>query len=162
MTLFLVVWINFCSIFAHPVYVSFTNMDIDAQKRDISLSVKVFTDDLETVLHNKYGVDGWIGTSKEHPNCRRLIGEYVGERFAITVNRNEKLSLAVDSMVIHEDALWVHMKTHASQIIRYVEIDNRLLTDFFYTQTNLIIISTGREEKPYKLDRKKYKIELPL
>ena len=162
MTMVFLVWINFCSAFAHPVYISYTNMDIDARKENIVLSIRIFTDDLETVLHNKYGIDGWIGTAKEHPDCRRLIGEYISERFTITANRNEKLSMTTDSMSIQEDALWIYMKAQASQTIHYVEIENRVLTDFFYSQTNLIIISTGQKEKPYKLDRKKYKIELSL
>lgn len=117
---------------------------------------------METVLHNKYGIDGWIGTPQEHKDCRQLIGEYLDERFTVKINHNEKVMLAKDSMVIHEDALWIYMKGKASQKINFMEINNRVLTDFFYTQTNLVIISTGKQEKGYKLDRKKHKIELSL
>lgn len=162
MTLLFVFWINFCSLFFHPVYVSVMNMDIEASEKKISMSLRVFTDDMETVLHNRYGIDGWIGTSGEHRNSRDLINEYVLEHVAVTVNRRERLNLSTDSMVLHGDALWIYMRGNPSETIRHIEIDNSVLTDFFNTQTNLVIINTGREEKGYKLNNRKRKIELSL
>jgi hypothetical protein len=137
-------------------------MDIDVQKGCITLSIRIFSEDLETILHNKYNVDGWIGTPNEHRDGRRLLREYVDERFSIAVNGGEKLVLATDSMAIIEDAMWFYMKGTANKVIRNVEINNSLLTDFFAKQTNLVIVGIGRNEKGYKLDRKTRKIELSL
>ena len=163
MFLFLTVWIHFCSAFlAHPLYVSVTNMDIDAQERSIVFTIKIFTEDLETILHNKYNTNGWIGTPAEHRDGRRRLEEYVNERFSIVVNNGEKIGLVTDSMTIVEDSMWFHMKGIAQQTIRRMEIDNRLLTDFFEKQNNLVIIHTGRDEIGRRLDRKKSKIELSL
>jgi len=162
MLIFVTLWLNFCSIFLHPVYVSVTNMDIDAQNRCISLSVRMFTDDLETVLHNKYHVHGWIGTPSEHKDSRRLLVEYVNERFSIEVNKNEKIIFVADSIVVAEDDMWFYMRGMANQTIKQVDIDNRLLTDFFSTQTNLVIINTGRNEIGHILNRRNFKIELTL
>ena len=59
--------------------------------------------------------------------------------------------------------MWFYMKGVAKQKISRIEIDNRLLTDFFFKQNNLIIISIlGKNEKGHKLDRKNHKIELFL
>jgi hypothetical protein len=163
MVLFFTVWLNFCSaLFAHPMYVSWTNIDVDAQRGNVLLSIRLFTDDLETILHNKYNVEGWIGTPGEHRDCRRLLKEYLNERFSVKVNNGEKLGLDTDSITIMDDMMWFYMKGTANKTIRNMEIDNRLLTDFFSNQNNLVIVSTGREEKWDKLNRKKYKIELSL
>ena len=164
MILFLAVWFNVCStFFAHPLYVSVTNMDIDAQKRSIELSIRIFTDDLETILHNKYNIDGWIGTPAEHRDSRQLLREYVNERFSVVVNNGEKIGLVTDSMTIIDDCMWFYMKGAAQQAIRRVEIDNRLLTDFFSNQNNLVYAGIiGGDVKYFKLDRKKSKIELSL
>jgi hypothetical protein len=137
-------------------------MDIDAKGKSIALSLKVFADDMETVLHNKYGIDGWIGSSREHRDARRLIGKYLNERLTIDINRRERMSLQTDSMIVNEEALWIYMKGSAFETIHYVEINHRVLTDFFRTQTNLVIIGTGKREEGYKLNREKYKIELLL
>ncbi len=162
MNLLLVYCVSFFGLWLHPVYVSVTNIDVNVPEKQIILSLKIFTDDLETMLHNKYDIAGWIGTKQEHPNSRKLIEAYVAERFTIEINHNEKLNLSTDSISIHEDALWLYMKGISSRPIRYVTIDNRILTDFFRSQTNLVIINTGRDEKGYKLDRDKHKIELSL
>ena len=160
MVLFFTVWIHFCSSFwAHPFYVSFTNIDLDAQKGNVFLSIRIFTDGLETILHNKYNVDGWIGTPKEHRDSRRLLREYIHERFSIAVNNGKKLDLQTDSISIVEDCMWFYMKSATQQTIRQLEIENRLLTDFFANQKNMVIINNkiGRE-----LNRKNPKIELSL
>ena len=164
MLLFFTFWINFCcTFFAHPSYVSVTNMDIDRQRGNIELSIRMFTDDLETILHNKYNVDGWIGTPAEHRDGRRLLREYVNERFSLLVNNGEKIDLITDSMTINDDSMWFYMRGATNQTIRRIEIDNRLLTDFFSSQTNMVIVGIiGNEVKYYKLDRKKFKIELSL
>ena len=163
MFLLISVWLNFCSIFAHPLYVSVTNMDIDAKKGNIILSLRIYTDDLETILHNKYNVDGWIGTLSEHRDGRRLLKEYVNERFSIVVNNSEKLDLVTDSITIIDDTMWFYLKGTAKRSIKRIEVDNRVLTDFFSNQNNLVIISTGGKEVMWdKLNRKKHKIELSL
>ena len=163
MALFFTVWIHFCSaLLAHPVNVSVTNMDVDAQKRSIELSIKMFTHDLETILHNKYNVDGWIGTPAEHGDGRRLLVEYIGERFSVSVNDGEKISLSADSTAIADESMLFYMTGQANQSIRRVEISNRLLTDFFSNQTNLVIISDGRRDFGYKLNRETHKIELSI
>jgi hypothetical protein len=162
MFLFLAVWINLCSAFAHPLYVSVTNMDIDTHNGRIALSIRIFTEDLETVLHNKYNVDGWLGTDSEHRDGRRLLGEYVNERFSVAINGGEKLNLTTDSITVEEDAMWFYMRGSAGRTVTRVEIDNRLLTDFFSKQNNLVIISTGSTEGGHKLDRKNHKIDISL
>ena len=162
MFLFLTVWLNFCTIFVHPLYVSMTNMDVDAQKGSIVVSIGLFTDDLETILHNKYNVDGWLGTANEHRDGRQLLREYVNERFSVTVNNGEKLKLVTDSIIIIDDMMRFYMKGTAQKAIRHVAVDNRLLTDFFEKQNNLVIISAGRKEKYDKLNRENHIIELSL
>ena len=166
MLLFFSVWLNFCSsiFMVHPIYVSMTTMDIEAKSGSMEVTIRMFTDDLETVLHNKYNVHSWIGTSSEHHDSRRLLSEYVNERFTVVVNNDEKVNLATDSVSIVGDMLWFYMRGVARQAIQRVEIGNRLLTDFFSTQTNLMIIGTCRDEmdSSHKLDRFNYKVDLLL
>jgi len=137
-------------------------MDIDAQGKSIMLTIRLFTDDLETMLHNKYNIDGWIGTSAEHSDSRKRLEEYVNERFSIAVNDGEKIVLVTDSMTIVEDSMWFYIKGVAKQAIRRIEVNNRLLTDFFEKQNNLVIINTGKNETGRILDRNNYKFELSL
>ena len=165
MSIFFIVWLNFYSILGlHPIYVSMTTMDIDAQNGNVELAIRMFTEDLETVLHNKYNIHSWIGTSGEHGDSRRLLGEYVNERFSIVINNGEKIGLVTDSIAIVGDMLCFYMTGVAKETIRHVEISNRLLTDFFSKQSNLMIIGTGREEMDitHKLDIRNYKVELSL
>jgi hypothetical protein len=137
-------------------------MDIDAAENRIALSLKVFADDMETMLHNKYGIHGGIGTDREHRDAKRLLMEYLGERLTIEINHREKMTLRMDSMAIHEEAIWLYMQGKSSATMQYVTVHNRVLTDFFRTQSNLVMVSTGRKEEGYKLDKEKDKIELTI
>ncbi|MDR1672284.1 MAG: hypothetical protein LBS09_02290 [Bacteroidales bacterium] len=126
------------------------------------MSLRMFADDAETVLHNKYGIDGWIGVQGEHRDARRLLCAYLDEKLTVEANHREKVVLTVDSIVVHEEALWVYMQGRTEDIIRHVTVQQRVLTDFFRTQSNLVIISTGKKEEGYKLDKGKDKIELTI
>ena len=140
-------------------------MDVDTQKGSIALDIRIFADDMETVLHNKYNINGWLGTSAEHRDAKRLLREYVNERFSIMVNNGEKIELTIDSITFItevEPMVCFYMKGGAKQSIRQMEIDNRLLTDFFAKQNNMMIIGTGRKEIGHRFNRKKSKIELSL
>jgi len=159
MALFLTIWL---SIFSHPHHVTVTNMDIDAEKGSIAMSIKIFTYDLETVLHNKYNVDGWIGMSNEHPNARQLMKEYVNERFSVSVNNGAKIELVTDSLTIVADAVFFHMKGEVNETISRVVVDNRLLIEFFSAQNNLVIINNGTRDFAYSLNRRNHNIELSL
>jgi hypothetical protein len=169
MVLIFTVWLHICgALFAHPMYLSVTNMDIDAQRGSIVLNVRIFADDLETILHNKYNVDGWIGTPNEHRESRRLLREYVNERFSVTVNNGEKIVLVTDSIIFSREeegaVMWFHMSGVTHRPIRRIEVENRLLTDFFSSQKNVVMLSTGRSysEKGYVLNRRNFKFELSL
>jgi len=139
-----------------------TNMDVDTKEGSVTLSLRIFTDDLETILHNKYNVDGWIGTPKEHRDCRKFLLEYLNDRFSITVNNGEKINLVTDSITIANDMMWFYMKGTAKQSINRIEVDNRVLTDFFSGQNNLVIVNTGKKDTGRVLNRKTYKFELSL
>ena len=148
----------------HHAHVSITDMEIDAKKGSIEMSVRIYTVDLERVLHDKYNIHGWMGTASEHPDSRRLLVEYLNERFSIVVNNGEKISLVTDSINIAEDMLWFYVRGAARQEIKHVEINNRLMTDFFSTQRNMMIIGTGRneEDKTFMLGRNNFKVEFTL
>jgi len=138
-------------------------MDVDAEAGNIDLYIRICTEDLEMILHNKYNVDGWIGTPAEHHDSRKLLMKYVNERFTITVNNNEKIALLTDSMAIDNDMMFFYMKGISKQAIKQIEVNNRLLTDFFSNQRNLVLIGiTGRSDKGYVLNRNNSTIMLSL
>jgi hypothetical protein len=78
------------------------------------------------------------------------------------VNEGEKINLVTDSITIVEDMMWFYMKGTARQGIDRMEIDNRLLTDFFSSQNNIVIVHTGRDETGRVLNRQNHKMELSL
>ena len=166
MLLFFALWINIFSpsgLSSHPPLVSITTMDIDAQKRNIELYIRICTEDLEMILHHKYNVEGWIGTPAEHRDSRRLLEEYVNERFTVTVNNSEKITLTTDSMTIDNTMMCFYMRGASKQTIKQIEVNNRLLTDFFAKQKNLVLVGiAGRGDKGYNLNRNNSTIMLSL
>jgi len=183
MLLFFALWINIFSVFnsqlsivntqlttlspsglsAHPQLVSITTMDIDSQNKNIKLYIRICIEELEIILHHKYNIDGWIGTSAEHRDSRKLLEEYVNERFTISVNNDEKMLLTTDSIAIDDVMMCFYMRGAAKQTIIQIEVNNRLLTDFFEKQMNLVLIGiAGRTDQGYVLNRQNSTIMLSL
>jgi hypothetical protein len=54
------------------------------------------------------------------------------------------------------------MSGKASANLRTLTVENRVLTDFFRTQTNLVIVAAGGAEKGFRLTRDDYKMQITL
>ena len=57
-----------CSSWFHPVHVSVTNLDLDPVRGKVELSVKIFADDSQDLIMNKYiSIDYARGTVFSRP-----------------------------------------------------------------------------------------------
>ena len=145
----------------HHLHISVTDMKVDAQKGTVEMSIRMYAVDLETMLHNKYNIHERL---EEPSRFRAMLEEYVNERFSIVVNNDERVGLVVDSITMVEEMVWFHIRGAAKRPIEHIEINNRLLTEYFSSQSNLMIISATNNERDrtFRLDRRNFKVEFAL
>lgn len=151
----------FFASFPHPLHISVTNIEYNQEKKTFDVAFKIFTDDFETIIFNKYGVELKLGKEDELQDYEKYINQYVFEHFCIEINeKNKKLRFKHKKM--NDVAVWLYYEFSAKGLRRYkalatergsasggknkenikfVAITNSLMCDLYKDQTNLVIFN---------------------
>lgn len=142
------------SSWLHPVHVSVTNLDLDPVRGKVELSVKIFADDFQELILQKYGVQLNI-VEQEDPGDRIMtVNAYIQEALQLVFNGNEAADLQFVESKLNEEAIWLFYRYEHPGKIRRVDILNRVMLEKFNDQTNLMIVSYDDKQNGYRLDNK--------
>ena len=143
----------------HPVHVSVTSMEYNKGEKIFLVSFKVFTDDFETIIERKYGVDLNLGKDNELKNTNEYFNRYFRESFSFIINGEELAEPVYLEKKMNDIAVWLYYMYPTSGNIEKVEIKNIIMLDMFRDQSNLLIFKYNDFEKGFIFDRKKIKIQ---
>jgi hypothetical protein len=142
------------SSWLHPVHVSVTNLDLDPVRGKVELSVKIFADDFQDLILQKYGVQLNI-VEQEDPGDRIMtVNAYIQEALQLVFNGKEAADLQFVESKLNEEAIWLFYRYEHPGNIRRVDILNRVMLEKFNDQTNLMIVSYDDKQNGYRLDNK--------
>ncbi len=139
----------------HPVHVTVTNIDFNLDEKAFDVSIKVFSDDIESIVSKKYNVVLNLGKPDEITGSDNYISEYVRNNFSISINNdkfaNKKLKFLKKEM--REGALWLYFRYPLSKRINLLKVNNTLLNDLYPDMTNLVIVRFNETENGYTLNK---------
>lgn len=132
--------------FAHPIHVSFCNLEI--KDSTMTIAIKLFKDDFQLALDHNYSklVDMDNGNSK-------YIQSYINKMFTLKLNKDENLELKYLKSELNEDAIWLYYSSDIHNI-KKIELNNYLLLDIYSNQTNLVIVNYKGNQSGYRLNAK--------
>lgn len=141
----------------HKYYLGLTEVHINTQKQTLDVSIKLFTDDLETELNkiSNKKIDLSV-SSKNKPDLpadkevEALLFNYLNKNFEITVG-GKLLKLEYVGYEIENDAVWCYLEVVKFKEKGKVSILNSLLYDSFPEQSNLINVIWDGVSKSAKL-----------
>ena len=133
----------------HPFYVSVTEINVDTQKKSISLSCKMFTDDLQNTLYKIYKVP--VDLSKKRSLNDSLVSRYVKERIIISLE-NKSINLKYIGYEIEEEAVWCYFESALTSEDKMIRVTHSILYDFLKSQSNFLHCYYNGYRKSFKLD----------
>jgi hypothetical protein len=127
----------------HEFYVSLCRIDHNPETRALEITMKIFTDDLE------YGITGskdfyGLGTRKEPVGTDSLIFSYILENFEIVLDR-KVAELIYIGKEVELDVTWIYIEIENVPELEEIEITNRMLTELFYDQVNIINVNYNQK-----------------
>lgn len=143
----------------HPLHLTITNVDYDAKTKNYSVVIKIFTDDLQTMVLKKTGAkiptDASIWTSEDLKN----VNKYVLGNFQITSISPMKMIYV--SKKSNENSVTL---TYSTKITSKndVFIRNSLMMELYGDQKNLVIVKINDNEKGYELEKGKEQTKIVL
>lgn len=130
----------------HKYYVSVTEIVYNGKTEQLEVSLKVFNDDWQNALDHRLGKPVNIGSKNEYPKLDSLVSAYLFEGFKVKVNEEGK-KLNIIGREIEGEATWIYMYVDEVKDMKSIEVQNKLLTEMFDEQRNVVQLIIGKTNK---------------
>ena len=134
----------------HPFYVSVIEIQHKATEKNVDISVRIFTEDLEGTLKKINNKVDLI-----HPNDQslnnQLINSYITKKLQIKID-GKVYPLHYVGYEQQQESIWAYFDMSNITSFKKIDIDCSILYDFETNQINIFHIKEKGIEKSYKLD----------
>jgi len=138
----------------HPIHVSVTNFEFQAENNTISLSFKVFTDDFQLLINQLYDVEVDLSEKGNYTLHKEKIDAYFRDNFKVLV-KGKELKFTNEGMKRNDEAVWFFYNIVTKKDLKTFVIRNSLMLDLYPDQKNLLILKKGEVESGYRFTYKK-------
>lgn len=146
---------------AHKYYVSVTDITYSEESGSIQIISRYFTDDLDRLISERYGVKAALMSENEHPSSNSFISRYLNDKLRIYLN-GEQHSFVFLGKEYDTDLTKCYLEIQGveSDAIRSVRVESEVLYDLFEDQQNIIHLEFPGKKKSFLLHRENYKAML--
>ena len=134
----------------HKFYVSIYQIEYASDKKMLQITSRIFIDDLNSALQQKYGKKTYFGEKEESADDVAAMKKYLSENFSMSINGRQEqieyLSREYESNVI---ICYFRIKNIAK--IKTIAIRNSVLTDYVTEQQNIIQTTIYGKKKSFVL-----------
>ncbi|OAD92204.1 hypothetical protein A7A78_08925 [Aequorivita soesokkakensis] len=137
---------------AHKFYVSITKIEYVKEKSSLQIITKIFIDDIEDALQQRYNPSISLDTKKETAAADEDLKKYILQKINIKVN-GKAVSLNYIGKEYDTDMVVAYMEVTDVKELKTITIENKILLDVFSEQQNIIHLKTPNSRKSLILDK---------
>jgi hypothetical protein len=145
-------YLQICSFApAHKYYFSLTEIKANTFSKTLSVSTKLFIDDLETVLQKNNNIKYDLTKSKDDKVVQNELFKYINNHLKIYLDE-KNISLNFVGFEIDNDVVWIYLESKLNtKEFKVTKIMNSILYDLCNDQTNLIQFNWNNKNYSEKL-----------
>ncbi len=147
----LFICIFFTNAWAHPIYVSVTEIEHNAVDKTLEVSCKIFTDDFEKVLRTEYKTPVDLINPKNKAAMDKLVNAYVQQHLKLTVD-GKAVNMKYIGYEIIEEGVYSYYEAAGITQVKNISIYNNLLYEYSPEQMGLMHITVSGNRKSTKLN----------
>ena len=136
---------------AHKFYVSITKIEFSQEDQSLQIITKLFIDDIEDVLQERYSPSISLDPEQETPKDANFLKEYVLQKLKIKVN-GTPVKLIYIGHEYENDVVKSYIEVENISELKTIEVENKMLIDLFEEQQNIIHIKRYKKRKSLVLD----------
>jgi len=137
---------------AHKFYLSVTQVRYSEKDDALQITTRLFIDDMNAVLTERYGIDAKLGTNEETAVDVEYLQKYVRTKFMVSINGEQVdytfLGKKYDSDVV---ICYVEVPKVDFPKVSSIAIENEILTDLFEEQQNVVHFDINGKKKSFVL-----------
>jgi hypothetical protein len=136
----------------HAFHISKTDMTFKPQEKTLQMTLHIFIDDLELGLDKLGHKKLFIGTEREVKSSNDLIFKYLQNNFSLKINNKDAPYAWVGKEVTSDkQAIWVYMEVKSIKDIKNITVENKVLTEIFNDQKNIVQVNIPSKKQGYFL-----------
>lgn len=148
---------------AHKFYVSVTNIVYSEEDSAFQITSRVFIDDLDKLLEERYGIEAKLATPKESKIAEEYIEKYFKSKFVVELDGKvvpyNFLGKKYDTDVA---ICYLEIPNVKLSEVKTMSVQNEVLTDLFDEQQNVVHVKWNENKKSFVLIRENNKGMLNL
>lgn len=145
----------------HAFHTSLTEIQYNPKEKSLEVSIRMFTDDLETAL-TKFNNGQKIMVGGKNDNSDAVLSKYIQQHFAIISPQKQKKPLSFIGKELEGDATWIYVEIPNSQDFKGCFLYNNLMQEMFDDQTNLVNFLYLGNKKTFLFNAKTKSAEIDL
>ncbi len=136
----------------HAFHISKTDMVFKPAEKSLQITMHIFIDDLESALDKQGASKLFIGTEREKQDANNLVFNYLQNNLSIQLN-GKKVNYEWVGKETTQDkqALWIYLEIKNIREVRNISVDNRVLTEVFADQKNIVQVNIPSKKQGYFL-----------
>lgn len=136
----------------HKFYLSVTEIEYNPENKSLQIISRVFVDDMEKLLQERYNSELFLTKEKEHPDADAFLDKYITQRVKIAVN-GEQEKLHYLGKKYDKDQLILFIEVENVPEIKNISVENKILTGLFPDQKNVVHVEFKGKTKSLLLTR---------
>lgn len=148
---------------SHKFYVSVTNVGYSEQEDALQITSRVFIDDMDALMKERYDIDTQLDTERESPLAEEYLEKYLRSKFVVEVN-GEPISYTYIGKKYDIDVIVFYIEIPELNYpeVRSIQIQNEMLTDLYDEQQNIVHFKIKGKKKSFVLMKENTKGVLNL
>lgn len=136
---------------AHPFYVSVTEVAHNNKDKSLEVSCKIFVDDMEAALKQKYNIPIDLSNEKQQEQHNKLIADYISKHLLLAAD-GKAVKLNYVGFEKESESVFCYFEAANVPSLKKLDITNSILQDYTEKQINIMHITVNGNRKSYKLD----------
>ena len=148
---------------AHKFYLSVTNVGYSEKDDALQITTRIFIDDFEAVLLERYDFKASLATDNESALAGEYIEKYIRAKFALQIN-NKSVDFDFLGTKYEDDLVICYIEVPKVNLAecKSIEIQNKILIDLYEEQQNVVHFKIKGKKKSFVLIRENNKGMLNL
>ena len=136
----------------HAFHISKTDMVFQPAEKSMQITMHIFIDDLEVALEKQGKSKLFVGTERESQEANNLIINYLKNNFNVHINNKQTPYTWVGKETTKDkQALWLYLEIKNIREVRNISVENRVLTEVFTDQKNIVQVNIPTKKQGYFL-----------
>lgn len=132
--------------FTHDYHVAISAVTSNNTNKSLEITQKIFLEDLEKAILEENKVKLYIGTDKQHSNCKELIGDYIKNHLILSIE-GKKQNLNYLGFEQENELIFAYFETPKIAKLKSISIVNTILLDTFSDQANIMHFKVNEQKQ---------------